>query len=171
MAGRLNVPNLVVPLARAMQMLILVRLGDIERAEQTLAGLDERAWNAGTYESRRPYCCSPSTTRMRGSPCSPRSWTALRRWSGRAAIRAFLLEATAREALGEQAAADTALERALDLAEPDGWLLPFLLHPAPGLLERCARRRTAHAALIGEILGLLAGNRSAPPLHRAPAAG
>ena len=33
-AGRLNVPNLVVPLARAMQMLILVRLGDIERAER-----------------------------------------------------------------------------------------------------------------------------------------
>ena len=78
-------------------------------------------------------------------------------------IRAFLLEATAREALGEQAAADTALERALDLAEPDGWLLPFLLHPAPVLLERRARRRTAHAALIGEILRLLAGNRSAPP--------
>jgi LuxR family maltose regulon positive regulatory protein len=33
----------------------------------------------------------------------------------------------------------------------------FLLHPVPALLERQARHRTAHAALIAEILGLLAG--------------
>jgi LuxR family maltose regulon positive regulatory protein len=39
----------------------------------------------------------------------------------------------------------------------------FLLHPAPGLLERQARQRTAHAALIAEILDLLAGNTPAPP--------
>ena len=39
----------------------------------------------------------------------------------------------------------------------------FLLHPAPGLLERHARQRTAHAALIGQILDLLGGNRPAPP--------
>jgi LuxR family maltose regulon positive regulatory protein len=36
------------------------------------------------------------------------------------------------------------------------------LHPAPVLLERQARQRTAHAALIAEILDLLAGNRPAP---------
>lgn len=53
--------------------------------------------------------------------------------------------------------ADRAVERALDLAEPDGWLLPFLLHPAKGLLERRTRCRTSHAALATEILGLLAG--------------
>jgi LuxR family transcriptional regulator, maltose regulon positive regulatory protein len=33
----------------------------------------------------------------------------------------------------------------------------------PHLLERQARHRSAHAALIAEILGLLAGNRPAPP--------
>ena len=48
-------------------------------------------------------------------------------------------------------------------AEPEGTLLWFLLHPVPALLERQARHRTAHAALISEILGLLAGNRHAPP--------
>jgi LuxR family transcriptional regulator, maltose regulon positive regulatory protein len=69
---------------------------------------------------------------------------------------AFLLEAIARDALGDPAAAGRALERALDLAESDGVLVWFLLHPAPGLLERQARQRTAHAALIAEILGLLA---------------
>jgi LuxR family maltose regulon positive regulatory protein len=71
---------------------------------------------------------------------------------------AYVLEAVARDALGDSGAADRALERALDLAEPDGLLLPFLLHPAPGLLERHARHRTAHAALVAEIRGMLAGS-------------
>ena len=53
--------------------------------------------------------------------------------------QAYVLEAIARDALGDSGAADRALERALDLAEPDGLLLPFLLHPAPGLLDRHAR--------------------------------
>jgi LuxR family maltose regulon positive regulatory protein len=75
---------------------------------------------------------------------------------------AFLLEAIARDALGDQIAAGSALERALDLAEPNGAVLPFLLYPASGLLERQARHRSAHAALIAEILGLLAGNKPAP---------
>src|SRR5690348_2560344 len=67
-------------------------------------------------------------------------------------VEAFLLEAIARDALGDPAAAGRAL------AEPEGALLWFLLHPAPGLLERHARQGTAHAALIAEILGLLSGN-------------
>jgi LuxR family transcriptional regulator, maltose regulon positive regulatory protein len=74
-----------------------------------------------------------------------------------------LLEAIARDALGDPAAAGRALERALDCAEPDGVLLWFVLHPAPGLLERHTRHRTAHAALIADILGLLAGRTSSPP--------
>jgi LuxR family maltose regulon positive regulatory protein len=78
-------------------------------------------------------------------------------------VQSFLLEAIARDALGDPGDAERALERALDLAEPDGALLSFLLHPAPGLLERQARRRTGHAALIAEILSLLAGTRPAPP--------
>jgi hypothetical protein len=42
---------------------------------------------------------------------------------------AYVLEAAAREALGDQAAADSALEHALDLAEPDGALTSFQLSP------------------------------------------
>jgi LuxR family transcriptional regulator, maltose regulon positive regulatory protein len=68
--------------------------------------------------------------------------------------------------LGDPAAAWQAVERALDLAEPDGVLLLFLLHPAPGLLERHARQRTAHAALLAEIRGLVAGQ--APALRGGP---
>jgi LuxR family transcriptional regulator, maltose regulon positive regulatory protein len=77
-------------------------------------------------------------------------------------VEAFLLEAIARDALGDPAAAGRALEQAFDLAEPNGALLWFLLHPAPGLLERQARQGTAHAALIARILDLRAGNTPAP---------
>jgi LuxR family maltose regulon positive regulatory protein len=84
---------------------------------------------------------------------NPRVWT----------VQAFLLEAFARDALGDAEAADHAMERALDLAEPDGVLLPFLVHPAPALLERRARQRTAHASLVAEILNRLAGAGPASP--------
>ena len=78
-------------------------------------------------------------------------------------VEAFLLEAIARDALGDPAAAEHAMERALDLAEPDGAYFFFLIHPAPRLLERHARHRTAHACLAAEILALLAGRGPAPP--------
>jgi LuxR family transcriptional regulator, maltose regulon positive regulatory protein len=83
-------------------------------------------------------------------------------WPPRLA-EAFLLEAIARDTLSDPLAAGRALERALDIAEPNGTLLWFLMHPAPGLLERQARQRTAHAALLAQILDLLAGNRPSPP--------
>jgi LuxR family transcriptional regulator, maltose regulon positive regulatory protein len=81
---------------------------------------------------------------------------------------AFLLEASARDAMGDEGAADQALERALDCAEPDGALLFFLLCPMPGLLERHARRRTAHAALIADIQSLLVAPMTAPPAGPRP---
>ena len=73
-------------------------------------------------------------------------------------VRALLLEAIARDALGDPAAAGRALERALDLAELNSMLLPFLINPAPELLERHARLRTTHASLVAEILNLLSGH-------------
>jgi LuxR family maltose regulon positive regulatory protein len=78
-------------------------------------------------------------------------------------VEALVLEAIARDALGDAGAAGQALERALDLAEPDGLLWPFLCHPAPALLERHARHRTMHTSLVCEIRGLLAGARPVSP--------
>jgi LuxR family maltose regulon positive regulatory protein len=76
-------------------------------------------------------------------------------------ILALLLEAIARGALRDSDAASRALERALEVAEPGGLRYPFLLHPAPDLLERQLRLRTTHAALIAEILDLLSGHAPA----------
>jgi LuxR family maltose regulon positive regulatory protein len=89
----------------------------------------------------------------------PASATVLRGWS----VQSLLLEAIAREELGGAAAAEGPLEHALDLAERDRILLPFVVHPVSELLKRHARRRTAHAALISEILTLLAGREAASP--------
>jgi LuxR family maltose regulon positive regulatory protein len=71
-------------------------------------------------------------------------------------IQAWLVEAIARDALGDTAAAEAALERALGLAAPSDVLVPFLFHRAPELLKRLVRHHTAHAALISRILHLFA---------------
>ncbi len=74
---------------------------------------------------------------------------------------AQLLDAMAREQLGDQRAAEASLERALELVEPEGILLPFVLVPVRRLLERLPQHRTAHPALRRAILDVLAG--TAPP--------
>ena len=141
----------------------LVRLGEIDRAEQALASLSERDRDRGEMRIAAaalwlarddPHAATAALAPVLDGSAGAgwRSWLA----------EALLLDAIARDALGDLAAAGRALERALDLAEPDGALLWFLMHPAPGLLERQARQRTVHAALIAQILDLLAGNTPAP---------
>jgi LuxR family maltose regulon positive regulatory protein len=73
-------------------------------------------------------------------------------------INALLLDAVARDALGDTQAAEDDVERSLDLAEPDALILPFLIVPALDILERHPRHRTAHAALLANILDVLAGS-------------
>jgi LuxR family transcriptional regulator, maltose regulon positive regulatory protein len=162
-AGRLAEPNLMVHGNRSFLVQTLVRLGEAERAEQVLAALDGQDRDLGQMRI--------SLAVLRLAQDDPHAAIAVLApvldgsapvpWPGWLA-QPFLLEAIARDAAGDPAAAGRALEHALDLAEPDGVLLWFLLHPAPGLLERQARQRTAHPALIANILSLLAGRKLAP---------
>jgi LuxR family maltose regulon positive regulatory protein len=164
LGGRLTAPHMLLTPTRALLVQTLVRLGEVERAEQALARLGERDREHGEMRiaaavlrlAQDDPCAAIAALAPVLEGSAPVVWPA---WL----IEAFLLEATAREALGDAGAADRALELALDLAEPDGVLLWFLLHPVPGLLQRHARHRTAHPALIADILSLLAGNRPAPP--------
>jgi N-acetyltransferase len=71
----------------------------------------------------------------------------------------------ARDALGEVAAAGRVLERALDITEANGMLLPFLLDPVPALLERHRRTGTAHPQLISQLLHLLTPPPGGPGGH------
>jgi LuxR family maltose regulon positive regulatory protein len=164
LAGHLAAPDYLISVARAWLLEALVRLGETERAEQALAGLGDQDRDRGEIRTAvaalrlaqdDPHAAAAALAlALDGSaPVNSRNLQ----------VQSFLLEAIARDALGDPGAAERALERALDLAEPDGMLLPFLLPPAPGLLERHARHRTAHAALLAEIRGLLAGRGPASP--------
>ena len=164
LAGNLAAPHLLVPPTRGLLLHLLVRLGEIEEAEEALADLGEPDRERG--ETRTALAAlrlaqdDPHAAIATLAPVLDGSVPLIRQtWL----VGAFLLEAIARDALGEPAAAERALECALDLAEPEGLQLFFLLQPAPGLLERHARHRTAHPSLIAEILDLLAGKRPAPP--------
>ena len=146
---------------RALQ--VRVRMGDTETAQLELAGLspDQRnraamriALAAMELEQDNPEGAVEAL-----APVLDGSAPALsQRW---ARVEALLLDATARDRLGDVRAAEESLEAALDLAEPEGLVLPFLLWPSRELLERHPKHRTAHATLISTILDTLAG-RAAP---------
>jgi LuxR family maltose regulon positive regulatory protein len=70
---------------------------------------------------------------------------------------ALIVDALARDAVGEATRAVDDVEQALEHAETDALVLPFLVTPARELLERHPRHRTAHAALLSSILDVLAG--------------
>ena len=158
LASLLRTPHVNAAPMRAQALQNLVRLGQTDRVEAALAEMDD--------QERNPAIMRSAIAALRISGGDPQAATVvlapviagsvppgLHLWL----VEALLLEAVARDMLGDQDSADRSLERALDLAEPEHVLHPFLLHPAPGLLGRHARRRSAHAALIADILGLLPG--------------
>jgi LuxR family transcriptional regulator, maltose regulon positive regulatory protein len=163
LARLLAAPHYLVPAARARQLQALVRLGEIELAEQALAELGEEDRDRGEVHIATAVLRlaegDPSEATVALGPVLAGSAPVV---AGTWLVHSFLLEAIARDALGDPGAAEHALERALDVAEPDGMLFPFLLHPVPGLLERHAGHRTAHASLIAETLSLLAGRTPVP---------
>ncbi len=166
LSARLAAPHgsYLVTSTRAWLLHALVRLGAIDRAEQTLGGLRDEDRDRGEIrvaeavlrlarDDPRAAAAALAPVLDGSAPPVRPSWL----------VGAFVLEAITRDALGDRAAAWRALERALDIAEPDRVVLPwFFIYRAPGLLERHARDCARHAALVSEILTLL------PPWSQAP---
>jgi LuxR family transcriptional regulator, maltose regulon positive regulatory protein len=151
--------------ARALQ--VRVRMGDAESAGLALAGLSlelgNRAGMRIALAALELATSNPEQAVEALAPVVDGSAPALyQRW---ARVEALLLDATARDRLGDRRAAEESLEAALELAEPDGLVLPFMLWPPRELLERHPKHRTAHATFISTILDTLAGRA-----HRGPAA-
>ena len=162
LAGTLVTPHTLAAPMRAHMLQALVLLGETRRVERALAELDPSERESGEMRNviallqlarRDPQGATAALAPiLDGSvPVHP-VWV----------VAAALLEAIAREALGEPGAAQRSLERALDVAEPDRVLFPFLIHPAPRLLERHARDCAGHAALIAEILSVLPAEHAEP---------
>jgi LuxR family maltose regulon positive regulatory protein len=145
--------------ARGLQAQTLVQLGDLQAARTALATASDAEREHA--ETRAALAAIQLAERdARGAidvlaPVLAGKAPIVRDFS---VINALLLDALAREMLDEPRAAEDDVERALDLAEPDALILPFLIVPAHDLLERHPRHRTAHAALLANILDVLAGS-------------
>ncbi|MFE7114162.1 LuxR C-terminal-related transcriptional regulator [Streptomyces sp. NPDC057654] len=169
LSGLLAAPNPVATSMYGFQLQALVRLGETDRAARILNGLDHADRDKGEMRIVRAMLRlaqgDPRAAVTALAPVldgsAPLIWRA---WSA----QAFLLEAIARDKLEEPGATERALERALDLAEPDGVLIWFLLHPARHLLNRHYAHRTRHASLITDIRNLSAGSGPAAATWAAP---
>ena len=157
LAELLVTPHVDATPMRANELQTLVRLGETGRVEAVLAAMDP------SERATADMCVVLAVLRLAGddprtaaTALAPVTDGSISHVHPIRQVEALLLEATARDALGDPVAAERVLERSLDLAESDAVLLPFLLHPAPALLERHRRRRTAHAALLSEITARLA---------------
>ena len=152
-------------------------MGDVRDAHQTAVAVNEAALAEMDDQERHPAVMRTIIAALRLADDDPQAATVALApviagsvpaghpiWL----VEALLLEAIARYMLGDAAAAQCPIERVPDLAEPDRMLFPSHIHPAPGLLERHARQRTAHAALSADILSWLAG--TSPPGADSPAA-
>jgi LuxR family transcriptional regulator, maltose regulon positive regulatory protein len=161
LAGMLGAAHPHATPLRAQLLLTLVRMGEISRAEQALAGqrASRHAAMRAAIAALRLAQNDPRSAAAALAPVLAETEPAV---SSGWMTQAYLLEAISREALGDQAAAGRALERALDAAEADGATLSFVVHPAPRLFLRHASSRTAHGALLAETLSLLGGRGPAP---------
>jgi LuxR family transcriptional regulator, maltose regulon positive regulatory protein len=156
LAATLVGPHTFVTWMRSRKLHTLVRLGQAGRVEQALAALseDERA-SADMRTAEAALRLATGDPQRAAAALAPVLDGSIPEVRPMRMVTALLLEARARDVLGDQATAGRILEQALDITESNGILLPFLLDPAPAILERHRRYRTAHPALIAEILDLL----------------
>jgi len=164
----LVVPHALRVATRGFLAQALVRVGDTASARATLAEIaeEDRDWG----ESRAAF----ASLDLAGGDAEAAVEVLAPVLDGSAPalttspVQAFLLDALAREALGDLDAAEASIERALERAEPDGIILPFVTTPVHELLERHPRHRTAHAALLSDILDVLAGSSLPAPAGQRP---
>ena len=145
--------------ARGLQVQTLVRMGNVPAARTALAtASDAEREHAETRAALAAIHLAERDARAAIEALAPVLAGTAPIVSDISVVNALLLDALARDKLGEAKAAEDDVERALDLAEPDALILPFLIVPARDLLERHPRHRTAHAALLANILDVLAGS-------------
>jgi LuxR family maltose regulon positive regulatory protein len=166
LTGMLVTEHVLARQLRSHTLQTLVQLGQTQRAEQAFAAMCGPERDSGQIRNAmavlRLAQDDPKAATAALAPVIDGSAPVAHLWI----VQAWLLEAIARDALGDTGTARRALEHALDLAKPEGLLFPFLETPAPGLLDRHRRLGTAHAVLISKILNVLSGaeaHRGSPP--------
>jgi LuxR family transcriptional regulator, maltose regulon positive regulatory protein len=167
MEGLLAGEHAFAPVVRARLVQTLTRIGELPAARAALDDASEQERDVGDMRGAAAVIHLSEGESEHAievlAPVLDGSAPVLHRPS--TVTEAQLLDAVAREQLGEQRAAEASLERALDVAEPEGIILPFVVVPVRGLLERRPRHRIAHPTLRRTILDVLSGSasRSAAP--------
>jgi LuxR family transcriptional regulator, maltose regulon positive regulatory protein len=160
--AELRAPHFLAVVERQWQLRVQVRLGELDAVR---AGLDEaRAGPAGALaewdnlEARvRLAVSDPAGAAEALAPLLAGEVSA---YHPAFEIEALLLDAVARAEIGEVEAAERSIERALELAEPQGRVLMFLAVPGvEDLVERHPIHRTAHAAHLRVLLDQFAGRQ------------
>jgi LuxR family maltose regulon positive regulatory protein len=158
LARLVHAPDWPLMRTRALRLHALVRLGETARAEQDYAEIGKQASASGEMRmalaALRIAQGDPLAATVALEPVlsgaavvPPTTWLA----------HACLLEAIARDALADPAAARPAMRRALEIASTDGAVLAFFFHPpARELFDRYAAEDGAPpSSLAAEIRGLL----------------
>ena len=161
--AKLVMPHLPIVLTRQLMVHTQLRQGDLEAADATIAEFSEEdlEWGEalGAIAYRRLV---EGDGRAAADILAPVLTGGAAMILEQTMITALVLDAIAHDLLGERRAAEDDIERALDLAEPTAQVFPFVLTPCRELLERQPRHRTAHAALLTDILDVLGGLAPSP---------
>jgi LuxR family maltose regulon positive regulatory protein len=166
LGGRLPVEHPFTPDLRSRILRTRVQRGETAAVRSALAGLDEQTRDrAGMRIAAAAVELADGTPGAAVEALGPvvdRSARALLpHWTR---VEGLLFEAAARDRMGDRRAAEDLLEEALEIAEPEGMILPFTLAPVRRLLERHPSHRTAHATLLADVLDVTAtGKRSRAP--------
>jgi LuxR family maltose regulon positive regulatory protein len=142
------------------------RLGMPDEARATLRGFSAEPEQMGGIHTARAVICMAD-----GEPAAALDVLREVRDITPSVVPAFtlaeahLLAGTAHLCLGDRNAAAAAAEAALAAAEPDRLIFPFAMTGAAELLDALPRHKTAHAALLADIVDLLRG-ASAPSADR-----
>jgi LuxR family maltose regulon positive regulatory protein len=175
LAERISSPYAFALRPRAREIQTLIRVGELDLAEHLLADVDDTARDR--FEIRLSLARlhlarhEPQTTidvlapflddaePMDGSRVGA-LWVTL-------PTEAALLDAAARDAVGDPHGAERSIERALGFGAASHVLYPFIVYADPELLERHPLERTAHRAFLNDVRDLLSNRpRSSPVAGR-----
>jgi LuxR family maltose regulon positive regulatory protein len=155
LAEQLRAPHFLAAVARQWQLRAQLRLGDPAPARAALAGAGDGAlWCSLAAH----VCLADGDARGAAAAVAPALAGTAFAFHTNQEIEALLLDAVARTRLGDPGAAERSVERALDLAEPQGHVWIWLT--VPGARERLAAHpshRTAHTAHLAALRDHLAG--------------
>jgi LuxR family maltose regulon positive regulatory protein len=155
LTGQLRAQHFLAVVERQWQLRALLGLGDAEPVRAALASAGHDAF----------WCNLKARLLLADGDAEGAAAAVAPVLAGEAAVyyvvydvEALLLEAVARARLGDAAAAERSVERALALTEPVGRVLIYLTVPGVReLLEGHPRHRTAHTAHLAALLDHLAG--------------